>query len=125
MKLNTYIRPGDLEEIEQIRRTHHADFDPINLDHCLTHAFVEDNNKIIAYGIVNIFPEAILILDKSAAHRDQVQAWRMLMIKAINDTREKGHEFLRAVVHDDAYFNLLHKHYGFKESIGKHIYMEL
>ena len=116
----------DLKQIDDIYRKYHEDdfFIP-SLAHTITYASVKNNEKIVAFGMVKLFPEAILVMNKGASHREQVIAWRMLMNYAIPRTRAQGHRYLHATIHNQEYSNLLSKHYGFKVSDGKQITLEL
>lgn len=127
MTITEQLTGDDLEQIDVIYWKYHSkNFYIPSLIHTVTHATIKDNEgKLLAFGMVKLFPEAILILDKGASLRDRAQAWRMLLNKAINDSRAAGHEFLYATIHDENYSSLLSKHYGFKDAPGKQVFLEL
>lgn len=126
MIIDSALTKDDRTQIDDIYWKHHADtFYIPNLDHTVTHAVVRDNEKVLAFGMVKLYPEAILVMNKDCSLRDRVGAWRMLMNKAIKDTKSAGFPYLHATIHDNAYSSLLSKHYGFKESAGKQVFLEL
>ena len=125
MVITTELTDENRLEVDRIYRRHHAnDFYIPSLRDSITYACATNDNKVIGFGVVKPYPEAILVLDYDASLRDKVQAWRGLLNKAISDTALR-HDQLYVSVHDDAHANLLKKHYGFKEVPGKQLYLEL
>jgi hypothetical protein len=126
LKLSVGLEPKDLDQIDQIYWQHHAEefFIP-SAENCVTLATVKEGGRIVAFGMAKLFPEAILVLDKSVDRRHKVVAFRMLMQHGINAVRNAGHRYLHATIHDMEYGRLLAKHYGFTDAKGKQISLEL
>lgn len=126
MRLSKIFTNGDLAQIADIYWRDHAEYLYIpSAENCVTLASAKEGERIIAFGMAKLFPEAILIIDKSATLRDRVQAFRMLMLHGIEATKEAGYKYLNATIHDETYGRMLAKHYGFKESPGKQVFLEL
>lgn len=126
MEITSFLNPSDFRQIDNIYWNYHAkSFGIPNLRDTITNACVKDDDKVIAFGMVKLYPEAILIMNYGASSRKKGEALKLLMGKAIRETREANHEFLHATIHDDAYFNLLAKHYGFAKSEGQQVFLEL
>jgi hypothetical protein len=77
-------------------------------------AVVEDSNgKVIAYGQVKLFAEAMLFLDKDASRRDRVQALKLLMLEAFRGTQQAGIEEMYCFIKDPDFATLIERHFGF------------
>lgn len=126
MIITDNLTKEDLKKIDDIYREYHQDqFYIPDLKHTVCHRVVKLEEDVIGFGMVKLFPEAILVLNKGRSHREQVMALKMLMNCAITQTWAAGHDYLHATVHNPEYSKLLSKHYGFKESDGKQISLEL
>jgi len=104
----------DVPAISAIWQTHHSnDFGLPNRRSSLIDAVIEDRGKIIAYGQVKLFAEAMLFLDKSASLRARATAWRLLMLEAFRGTEQAGIQEIYAFITDPNYALLLQKHFHF------------
>lgn len=83
------------------------------------------NDKVIAYGVLKLFCEGVLILDQSVRKRERAEAVKILLKRAIRSANAGGVENLYIISSDDNYTNVLKKRFGFKESIGKLLFLEL
>ena len=77
-------------------------------------AVVENKDKIIGYGQVRLFAEAMLFLDKSASPRDRVDALRKLMLEAFRGTEIAGIQEIYAFIQDPDFSLLIQKHFRFR-----------
>lgn len=126
MDLELTLSPGDLKQVNQIYWKFHADnlYIP-SAENSIAMALAKDGDRVIAFGMAKLFPEAILILDKSASPRQRTEAFRMLMRHGIKSVKAARHKYLHATIHDEKYGKLLTKHYGFKPSDGEQFSLEL
>lgn len=114
MKIRPF-RQSDIEPIDRIWREHHSsDFSVPNRNNAVTDAVVEKDGKVIAYGQVKLFAEAMLILDKDATTRDRVEALKLLMLEAFRGVDTAGIEDVYCFIKDPAFAGLISKHFGFE-----------
>ena len=58
------VRNGDLKQIDEIYLKHHKDKIQLpDLENQITSAVVENQGRVVGFGIVKIFAEAIMLLD--------------------------------------------------------------
>ena len=104
----------DVPAISKIWEDHHSDhFGLPNRRSSVIDAVVEHDNKIIAYGQLKLFAEAMLFLDKSAPLRARATAWRLLMLEAFRGAEQAGIREIYAFITDPNYALLLQKHFHF------------
>jgi L-amino acid N-acyltransferase YncA len=116
MELRSF-RWEDVPEISKIWETHHSeDFGLPNRRSAVIDAVIEDHGKIIAYGQVKLFAEAMLFLDKSASLRARVTALRLLMLEAFRGAEQAGIQEIYAFITDPNYALLLQKHFKFYQA---------
>lgn len=94
-----------------------------NRNFIATDAVVE-NGRPFAYGMVKLYAEALLYLDKGYSKYQQSKALKYLMDKAIRDTKNLGLDQLHVGTDDENFEHLLRSHYGFTDR-GKVISLEL
>lgn len=103
-----------LEDIDRIWNKHYkGSFSLPNLDSTITSLVAVRGDNLIAFGMVKIFAEAIMVMDKEAPLKDKVQANEMLLAQGFDDSREHGLEQLHVIVEDAIYAELLKNKYGF------------
>lgn len=114
MKLRGF-RPSDVSAIDRIWRQHHAnDFSILPRDRAIQDGVVEnENGEVVGYGQLQHFAEAMLVLDKSASHRQKVDALKLLMLEAFRGTDKAGLKQIYCFSHDPAYAALIERHFGF------------
>ena len=120
------IRNGDLKKIDEIYQKHHGDrIQMPGLNNQITSAVVENENRIVGFGIVKAFAEAIMMLDLHEMRVNRVRAMDLLMLEAFRGCQEHRIEQVHAVVHTDNLEKILKKHYGYSDRIGKVLYREI
>jgi hypothetical protein len=108
------FRWQDTPEISKIWEEHHSDYYGLpNRRSAVVDAVVEDNGKIVGYGQVKLFAEAMLFLDKSASLRSRVRALQMLMLEAFRGTEQAGLSEIYAFINDPDFALLIQKHFRF------------
>ena len=83
-----------------------------------------DTGRIVGYGAVKLFSEAILLLDKSLRKREKAQAVREAMKTALVYSREAGLEYLYVIANTDGFSKVL-RNYGFKRVPGETLILNL
>lgn len=105
----------DLEAIDDIYEKYYKNqFGLPNLNATVSHGIIEDDKGVIGFGMVKLFAEAIMILDKIRSTRDKSRAMKALMYKALADSKRVGLNQLHVTVDDEEFAKKLEKHYGFK-----------
>ena len=90
-----------------------------NLDHTIGDGVVLSRDKVIAFGMVKCYPEAIIIIDQEISLRDRVESLKILHENAIRVCRDRRFKEMNALIHNDGYGKLLAKHFNFRELPGK------
>jgi len=73
----------------------------------------ENESGIVGYGQVRLIAEADLFIDPTARLRDRAVALKLLMNKAILDSRLNKVEELYAFIQDPNFSKLIQSRYGF------------
>jgi len=104
----------DTPEISRIWEEHHSDYYGLpNRRTAIIDAVVEDKGKIIGYGQVKLFAEAMLFLDKSIPVRSRVTALKLLMLEAFRGAEQAGIQEMYAFINDPDFALLIQKHFRF------------
>lgn len=114
------VRVGDSERIEDILSQHDFEYPtgPV-----VTEAVVEHQDKVIAYGVVRLIAEEIMILDRNCDIKQKSEVLRLLHRQAIEGCLSQGFDSIHAFVENSHFIEVLKKHYGYKDCKGKAIVM--
>jgi hypothetical protein len=119
------IIPGDLERLDEIHQRCHT-FAVPRLNHIVDDKVVtSEKGDIIGYGILKLFPEAIMILDTDLPLRDRIAALHEFLERAMTIARENGSEQIHAFVQDEKFSHLLIERYGFRTVSAKPLVLNL
>lgn len=120
------LRMDDLERINQIYENFFQDqiYLP-SLNHTIGNGVISNDNDIVAFGMVRLYPEAIIVIDQDASPRNKGIALKLLFDEAIKACKNKNFKELNATVHNNKYGDLLSKHFGFKDCGGKTMQINL
>lgn len=113
-KLRSFRRT-DIEAIDRIWREHHSHaFSVPDRSNCVVDAVVEDGaGKVVAYGQVKLFAEAMLILDLNASQRTKIESIKKLMLEAFRGADMAGIKQMYAFIEDPDFADLIERHFGF------------
>jgi hypothetical protein len=82
------IRPykvEDLEAIDNIYTKYYAgEYSLPDLSHTVTNAVVQDGDRIVGFGLVKLWAEAVMVLDKELPRKPKVLGFDMLINHAVN-----------------------------------------
>jgi hypothetical protein len=107
-------QPSDLAAISKIWEDHHSSFYGLpDRRAAVIDAVVENDGKIIGYGQVRLFAEAMLFLDMDAPLRSRIQALQQLMREAFRGTERAGLREIYAFIQDPDFSLLMQKHFHF------------
>lgn len=109
----------DLDQIRGIYTRFHKDDFPIPTRYnILGESIAENGTGIVAYGMVKILAEPIMILDTSKSLREKCEAFKLLIEHAIQEARNAHLEQLYIVVTDENFANILRDHFKFEDVEG-------
>jgi hypothetical protein len=113
MKLRAF-RETDVPAISEIWEQHHSSLYSLpDRKTAIIDAVVEDKDKVIGYGQVKLFAEAMLFLDKDAPIRARIFALKALMLEAFRGTENARLHQLYAFIQDPDFALLIQKHFHF------------
>jgi len=119
------IRPykkGDEEELSKLMSQHNFNFPLTNL---LSIFVVEDEGRIIAWGVLKQFVEAIFMPDKTAQKRDIIESLKLLNTECLNQSRLNKIEQVHSFITDEKFQEVLIKHFGYGECTGKALFLNV
>jgi hypothetical protein len=112
------IRPfqdSDILAIDEIWRKHHSnDFSVPNRSTRLVEWVAEEDGRVVAYGQVKLFAEAMIILDKDASQRAKIESLKGLLFEAFRGTNLAGLEDIYCFIRDPGFASILINHFGFE-----------
>ena len=114
----------DEEQINSFWEKHHKGIRGIPDRKLIVTDAVVENGSIVGYGMVKLFGEALLYLNKDYSTFQQSKALRLLMKQALEHSKLLGLDQLNVGVDDDNFRKLLENHYGFSDR-GTVISLEL
>lgn len=118
-------RASDVEAIRALRKKYHDDgFDFPAGDQIFTDQVVEVDGKIVAYGVLKILAEAILIMDHSMPQKVKVQALTLLIQEAVKQAHIKKIREVQAVC-EPRFSALMKKQFGFQQLQGETIVLDI
>lgn len=126
MKVRRY-RPSDLEEISKLWEKHHShSFSLPPLNPSIIDCVVEDSEgKIVAFGNLKIYAEAVMIMDHDRSRKDLAVAFQRCMDVAIMGAQKSGISEIHAVAQDADFADVLRNKYDFVNVVGEHLVREV
>jgi N-acetylglutamate synthase-like GNAT family acetyltransferase len=119
------LKLADIDAIDDIFNRNPSISVP-SLNYMVVNAVMEtEEKKIVAYGAVKLFAEAVLILDKEAPKREKAQAVCQLLQTAIIHCRDAGVETLYANSNDENFTKCLENRFKFHRVPGTLLALEL
>lgn len=86
---------------------------------------VDGGDKIVGYGIVKNFPEAVLKLDPDLRPREKVRALQAAMNVAIKGSKLAREEYLYVISNEFNFTRVLKNHFGFVDCPGDLLVLDL
>ena len=116
VKLRPLLK-SDIIKLDDLWLKHWQDTSLPGIKNRVIDAVACDGEKIIGYGQVKLFAEAMLFLDPTARKRDRVQALKLLMEEAERGVNKAGLEDIYIFIKDPDFAVLIAKRYGFERII--------
>lgn len=115
----------DIPDLAKLQ-VQHPDFAELNIRKYLIDGVVVDKEEgVAAYGIVIPFAEAVFLPDVNRSNRDKLTAMKLLLEQAILGTTNADIKQLHCFIRDQAFADIMKKHYGFKPCVGEALVLEL
>lgn len=113
------LRVEDIDEIDKIFQKQ-PELSVPSLNYMIVNAVMEDtkNKKLLAYGAVKLFAEAVLIMDRSLPKKERAMALIEAMQTALLYCRDAGVENLYVNSNDDEFTKVLENRYKFHRVPG-------
>jgi hypothetical protein len=109
------LRPTDIPKLDELWNQHWSDRGLPGLNSRIIDAVaVNDNDKVVGYGQVKAFAEAMLFLDPTARKRELVQATKLLMLEAFRGVEQSGLEDIYCFIKNPQFATLIANHYDFE-----------
>jgi hypothetical protein len=127
VKIRRY-QDSDLEEVNELWVKHHShafSLPPLSPNIVTCVALDEATGKIIAFGVVKVYAEAVMVMNHDERPRTLVRAFRELMSVAIMGCQKFGITQLHAVAQDPNFADVLRRQYNFEDVLGDHLKMEV
>lgn len=111
-------KPEDEPAIKSLRDHFHPDVLLPPRNGRIIEGVIEEEGKLIAYGVVATFAEAVLVMDLEQSLRKKYDIVRILMNGAIMAVRLKDIGELHVTATDPKWAGVLERLYGFKSKTG-------
>lgn len=79
----------------------------------------KDDDKIVAYGVVKLFAEGVLILDKDIRAREKVEVVKLSTPEMLERAKAARLEYIYVIANNPGYSDILRKKYGFLRVPGE------
>ena len=109
------LQTADLVPIDAFWQKYHKGIRGIPSRDLLVSEAVVENGKIIGYGHVKAFGEALMFLNEDASKFARAKAFKLMMDKAIFDSKRLGLDLLHVGVEDENFEMLLRSKYKFTD----------
>lgn len=121
MKIREF-KKSDIREIEEIHAKYHSrGFSMPQIANAYATAIVEDNDKVLGFGLVRDITESIMILDLSLPLRTKSQVLSELVKESV---MKSHHNHIHSFVENPTFGEVLKKHYGYKPCKGEALCLE-
>jgi hypothetical protein len=111
------LAKSDIITLDGLWREHWNNTTLPGLKNRVIDAVACNEERIIGYGQVKLFAEAMLFLDPTARKRDRVQALKLLMEEAERGVNKAGLEDIYIFIKDPDFAVLIAERYGFERII--------
>lgn len=85
----------------------------------------ETVGKIVAFGVVKVYAEAVMVMDHDRNRLTRARAFAELMSVAIMGCQKAGVTQLHVVAQDPNFADVLRKQYKFGDVVGEHLKLEV
>lgn len=125
MMLRSPTKEDFVKVIEIYRNNYNYHFDPFTPNSIIDDAVAVKDGKIIAYGMVKVFAEAVFLADPTTLRIERSKALKALMELAEEKTKKANIKELYTFTSNGAFKNLLKEQFGFSEIMSPALVKDL
>ena len=118
----TPLTPAYILELDKLWKEHWSDTTLPDQSNSIIDSVViaqeSDVKRVIGYGQVKLFAEAMLFLDPTVRKKDRVRAVRLLMQEAFRGVDRVNVKNIYCFIKDPDFALLIEKHFGFDRVVG-------
>ena len=118
------IRDFQTEDTDFVLK-HSINFAPPDRKHLISEKVLEQDGVVLGYGQIKAIAEVIMVTNHNLPTATKAKVMRNLHDRAIYETSQAGFDELHGVMLDPAYAELMKKHFGYKDSKGKWLVLEV
>lgn len=111
------LTKSDIIELDKLWKEHWQNTSLPGLKNRVIDAVAYNDERIVGYGQVKLFAEAMLFLDPTCRKRDRAHALKLLMEEAQRGVNRAGLEDLYIFIKDPDFALLIAQRYGFERVI--------
>ena len=112
--------------IDAIYQKHHSGaYGVPSLRNVLDQAVIEDEGGVAGYGMVKLFAEGIIVVNKDRSPVTQARVVKVGIDRAIRSVRRNGIEQFHVFTGDPNYISILQKHWNFQVAPGSALFIEV
>jgi hypothetical protein len=120
------FRQEDISEIDTIwRRFYKGQFGVPSLKNVIESKVITADGKILGFGMVKLFAEGVIILDKDAPLNSRAKGIIVGIEHAMDVVKQADLEQFHIFTDDPHYIEVLQKHWGFRTTPEKVLYREI
>lgn len=120
------MRPSDLPLIDSFWKKHHREkFGVPSMANVIEGKVLEQDGVVIGFGMVKLFAEGIIILDKDAHLTSRAKGIIVGIEHALDVVKQAGLEQFHIFTDDPHYIEVLQKHWGFRTAPESVLYREI
>ena len=112
------LRPitlADTPALDELWKAYWSDVSlPGQKDKIIDSIAVDESDRIVGYGQVKMFAEAMLFLDPTTRKRDRARAVKLLMTEALRGVDRLNLDYIYCFIRDPDFSMLIQNRYGFK-----------
>lgn len=112
---------SDIGEIDRIWREGNYNFSLPNTDQTLLDGVAFDENGIVGFGLIKLYPEGIMVIDQKRPLRDKALAVKLLLHIQHEAVKRAGFDKVHVFTQDTSFHDILRKHYGYHDIVGDHL----
>lgn len=121
------LREKDLPVIDAVWRRHHSDHYglPSRANVIDDRVIVDGDGKFVGYGMVKLFAEGIILLDKDLPKPTIAKSVVVGIEHSLDVVKTAGLEQYHVFTDDPHYIEVLRKHWGFRTASGTVLFREI
>ncbi len=118
-------KPEDEDQILKLTARDHPDLSLPPRNNVYGDVVIEENDSVVAYGLIGTFAEAIMLMDRTLPLKDRIAIVSEFMTLTLTILRARGIKELHAISTDPKWSKVLTSKYGFNPRDGEALVREV